>query len=151
MPQNEFDKYSTTYEETVSKSISFSGLPHSFFHESKSLMIKDILQKHFGGKKGLSLLDFGCGVGDLHPYIQPLFSKITGLDTSVESIELAQQNNPENIYTSYDGQNPPFERGTFDVALAVCVLHHVPKKQWSDFLANMGRVVARGGLSEVKT
>ena len=146
MPDNEFDTYHDNYIETVQDSIGFSGLDHSFFQVSKALQLQDLVKNHFGSLKQARLLDVGCGVGALHPYITPLFSEIHGVDVSAESIRKAKTTHPENIYMYYDGRKLPFEDNSFDMALAVCVMHHVPKVDWENFLSEQSRVVRSGGL-----
>ena len=146
MPDNEFDTYHETYIETVQDSIGFSGLDHSFFQVSKALQLKDLVKNHFGSLKKVRLIDVGCGVGALHPYITPLFGEIHGVDISAESIRMAKATHPENLYLHYNGRKLPFEDNSFDMALAVCVMHHVPKDDWENFLSELSRVVRSGGL-----
>lgn len=146
MSKSEFDEYRDTYVEAVEKSVDFSGLDHEFFQISKSLKLRDLVQKYFGRRQKVSLLDVGCGVGAMHPYINPDFDRIFGVDVSGESIKQAKINNPSLEYTHYDGHRLPFKDNSFDMSLAVCVLHHVPPEQWHDFLAEKARVVRPGGL-----
>jgi SAM-dependent methyltransferase len=144
--KDEFDEYRDNYVETVENSIGFSGLSHSFFQESKALMLRDLIQQNFSDNAELTLLDVGCGVGALHPYISPLFSKIDGVDVSAESIEQAMVNNADNTYQHYDGLTLPFADDSVDMTLAVCVMHHVPPLHWENFLAEKSRVVRPGGV-----
>ncbi len=146
MPDDEFDAYSETYSDTVEQAISFSGLSHDFFQRSKALMLNDLLGLRMKGRSKPALLDIGCGVGTLHPLISPLFKSVDGFDLSKESIARARANNPSNRYESYDGQTLPYENDSFEMALAICVMHHVPKAQWINFLSEMTRVVAPGGM-----
>lgn len=142
----EFDDYRDTYVETVERSIRFSGLSHDFFQQSKALMIRDILALRLADCPRPRLLDVGCGVGSLHPLLSGLFASIHGVDVSGESIERAKLDNPGNCYDAYDGKRLPFADGSFDMALSICVMHHVPVLQWTGFMAELTRVVAPGGL-----
>lgn len=146
MPKDEFDAYSDNYTETVEKSISFSGLSHDFFQQSKALMIQDLLQMNLPGRTDLRLLDVGCGIGALHPLLSSLFDQIAGTDVSADSIERARVDNPANLYAAYDGHRLPYDDNSFDMSLAICVMHHVPPAQWENFLAELARVVVPGGL-----
>jgi ubiquinone/menaquinone biosynthesis C-methylase UbiE len=146
MPRDEFDAYRDTYVETVEQSINFSGLSHDFFQHSKALMIKDILAKRMARHPSRRLLDVGCGVGALHPYIAPMFDLVHGVDVSYDSIDRARQDNPSLRYDSYDGERLPFTDNSFDMTLAICVMHHVPTKKWTNFMSEMARVVTPGGL-----
>ena len=46
----------------------------------------------------------------------------------------------------YDGEKLPFPDETFDVVLAICVLHHVPVSQRYTFVSEMVRVARSGGV-----
>ena len=142
----EFDKYRDTYVETVEKSISFSGLSHDFFQQSKALMIRDLLSLRLADRSKPKLLDVGCGIGSLHPLLSGLFSSIHGVDVSGESIERAKLENPGNLYDAYDGKRLPFADNSFDMSLSICVMHHVPVSQWTGFMAELTRVVSPGGM-----
>ncbi|WP_226782789.1 class I SAM-dependent methyltransferase [Oceaniglobus trochenteri] len=144
--QTEFDAYRDSYVDTVEQSISFSGLSHGFFQQSKALMIRDLLAMRLADRPEPSLLDVGCGVGALHPLLSGLFGSIHGVDISGQSIERAKQDNPGNLYDAYDGKRLPFADNSFDMALSICVMHHVPVEQWTGFMAELARVVSPGGM-----
>jgi len=144
--QPEFDAYRDTYVDTVEQSISFSGLSHDFFQQSKALMIRDLLALRLADRPKPRLLDVGCGIGALHPLLSGLFSSIHGVDVSGESIERAKLENPGNLYDAYDGERLRFADNSFDMALSICVMHHVPVEQWTGFMAELTRVVSNGGM-----
>lgn len=144
--KDQFDAYSDSYSDTVEQSISFSGLSHDFFQQSKALMIQDLLTLRLEDRPRPKLLDVGCGVGALHPLISPLFSSVNGVDVSKDSIARARAANPANLYKVYDGSTLPYENNCFDMSLSICVMHHVPPKDWKNFMAELSRVVAPGGL-----
>jgi SAM-dependent methyltransferase len=54
--------------------------------------------------------------------------------------------NPWATYAAYDGRKLPFEDGRFDVAFAICVLHHVEPADRAAFVVELGRVVRPGGV-----
>lgn len=144
--RSEFDEYRDTYVETVERSISFSGLSYDFFQQSKALMIRDLLATRLADRPRPRLLDVGCGIGALHPLLSGLFASIHGADVSCESIERAKLENPGNRYVAYDGKLLPFADNRFDMALSVCVMHHVPVMHWTGFMAELTRVVSPGGM-----
>ena len=94
----------------------------------------------------LSILDAGCGIGITDSFLKAHFSNITGLDISQKSIEVAKAKNPELAYSRYDGGQFPFEESRFDIAFAMCVVHHIPPAEWPVFFANMFRVIKPGGV-----
>lgn len=146
MSRDEFDAYRNSYVDTVEKSVAFSGLKHSFFQESKAHIIADTVRSFLPDLAGRSLLDVGCGVGALHPYIEHNFKTIEGVDVSGESIEQAKINNSTHTYCEYDGLTLPYKDNSFDMSLAVCVMHHVPTTHWENFLNEKARVVRPGGV-----
>lgn len=137
-----FDKYSENYQDLVNNSLEFSGLTVDFFTQGKA----DFLDRLLDGKGDQTILDVGCGIGDLHPFLAHVDRKITGVDVSGESIKIAQETKPANSYSIYDGRVLPFDKGTFDVVLTVCVMHHVPPAGWQDFICEMVRVTKKGGM-----
>jgi SAM-dependent methyltransferase len=146
MSKDEFDEYRDNYVQTVEQSVGFSGLKHSFFQESKSHKIADIVHQKLSHVDQPKLLDVGCGVGALHPYIEHIFHQIDGVDVSTESIEQARIDNPTRSYADYGGLRLPYDDNSFDMTLAVCVMHHVPTQHWENFLAEKARVVRPGGI-----
>ena len=140
-----FDNYSDSYGAIVQSSIDFSGLPHSFFMQTKADLLRDVFRQHFGTAKPAGL-DVGCGVGALHPYIRDNFSALTGVDVSADSIAQAQSANGGISYDCYDGQHLPAHTGAVDATMTVCVMHHVPPGQWTSFMHEVRRVTRPGGL-----
>ena len=136
--------YPTDYQGQVQKAIGFIGAKHDFFIEGKARWLRDFLER-----QGLSrprVLDIGCGVGLLHRYMGGFAESITGVDLSADAILQAKAENPANAYSSYDGTTLPAGDGSFDLALAVTVMHHVPVAQWPRFVAEARRVLRPGGI-----
>lgn len=144
-----FDDYRATYQDVVADSIGFSGLKHDFFMQAKADLIERRLLA--GGLlepgKKLRALDVGCGIGTMHPYVGDLFASIDGCDISAESVERARRENPDVRYSAYSGDRLPYADHSFDFAMTVCVVHHVPPPQWPAFFAEMRRVLRPGGLA----
>ena len=86
-----FDAYDANYREVVQSSIDFSGLPHDFFMQAKADVLARALRRRLGAAHAGRLLDVGCGVGTLHPYLAGLFDQISGVDISAPCIEQASQ------------------------------------------------------------
>lgn len=149
MTRRTFDGIHEDYETVVERSIDFSGLRHDFFMAAKAVLLKEITTTHFQGDHGPQLLDVGCGVGRLHPHLRADFPDITGCDVSGASIERARRDHPFARYVISSPHGLPFDDGSFDIALTVCVMHHVPPNDWGSFLMEMRRVVRPGGLAVV--
>ncbi len=141
-----FDAYSWSYGDAVQSSVSFSGLPHSFFLSAKVDVLRYVMRARLGEGVTGRALDAGCGVGAMHPYLAGLFDELHGVDVSADSIAQARINQPGVTYAAYDGARLPYPDGFFDVVLTVCVVHHVPPGDWAAYVAELRRVARPGGL-----
>ena len=139
-----FDKAAGSYSSDIEKSISLSGKDHDFFTRHKASLILDIMGR-MPRSDELKVLDIGCGVGLIHPYLVDEVGQLEGVDISEPSLEVARKNNPGVSYAVYEGQCIPYPDGSLDVAFTICVLHHVPPAQWISFLQEMKRVLRPGG------
>ena len=118
---------------------------HDFFMRHKAQLVRDFIAKHLPGRR-VRLLDVGCGMGLMHRYLADGNVDLHGVDISEKAISFAAANNPHATYHVQHGDRVPLEAGTFDLAFATCVLHHVPVSMWGTFLAEMKRVVRPGGF-----
>ena len=141
-----FDKYDKSFGAVVQSSINFSGLPHSFFTAAKADALRELIATRLHGMRNPHMLDVGCGIGELHPLVRSMFGRICGVDVSTTSVAQARIRNPEVQYRAYVGETLPYESASFDLSIAICVLHHVPPPKWVDFLREMRRVVRPGGV-----
>jgi len=139
---SDFDHYAQDYKRSVQDAFALPGLESDFFAATKAFELARLRPR---GQPARAL-DIGCGTGALHPFVAPLFAHLTGVDVSAQSIAMARASNPNHSYLIYDGLRLPFADGSFDLAFAAVVLHHVPPNQWSAFVAEMARVVTPGGL-----
>jgi SAM-dependent methyltransferase len=140
-----FDRYGADYEQVVQGSIAFSGRDHDFFLKAKILQLKELFDRHFGPRRP-DLLDIGCGVGRMHPLLQPLVATLSGTDISPASIERAARDNPDVDYRLGEAGSLPWAQASVDATLAVCVLHHVPPDERHGLISAMRRVTRPGGL-----
>ncbi|MGB3024327.1 class I SAM-dependent methyltransferase [Paradevosia shaoguanensis] len=146
---DDFDRIRDTYEDKINAAISFGGREHAFYIDVKRDHIVRLAVARFGDLTKLDVLDLGCGLGAYHPGLEGRFHQLHGIDVSKQSIELARQRHPFVHYETFDGGTLPYLDGSFDVAFAVCVMHHVPPPQWKAFTAEMSRVLKPGGLALV--
>ena len=140
-----FDSYRGNYRDVVQTSIDFSGLPHDFFMRAKAELLRALIAERLGGGKP-AMLDVGCGVGSFHPFIRGTVDRLSGIDVSASSVAQARADNPQNEYRAFDGKRFPYADASFDLATAICVLHHVAPAEWLRFMGEMRRVVRPGGL-----
>jgi SAM-dependent methyltransferase len=145
----QFNMHSEDYDDTTNKSIGFSGLKVDFFVRAKAEHILHEARAHFGDISQVNVLDIGCGVGKYHDLINPSFNKISGIDVSEKSIDIARENQPDVDYFVYNGAKLPFEDNSFELTYTICVMHHVPPVMWANFAQEMMRVTKPGGMALV--
>ncbi len=135
------------YGEAVGRSVAFSGLDHGFFLRAKATLLLEEMARRGLEPSRLSLLDVGCGVGALHGLMAPAFGRLEGVDPSEPCLRVARTRQPGVGYRRCEADVLPHGDATFDVALATCVLHHVPLAGRPGFAAELRRVLKPGGLA----
>lgn len=139
----DFDRVADDYESLCDDAIGFSGRDHAFFLEAKARHLAELARRLLGGRD-VSALDVGCGAGTIHPYLS--FAELTGADPSAKLVEAARHANPRVHYDVADGTELPYEDARFDLAFAVCVLHHVAPADRCRFGLELARVTRPGGV-----
>jgi SAM-dependent methyltransferase len=95
------------------------------------------------------VLDVGCGVGLTDSMLVDHVGSLHGIDVSSESVTQAAASNPSVCYTPFEGAAFPVPDEGFDLAFAICVLHHVPPPDRARFASELRRVVRPGGIVAV--
>jgi len=139
----DFNTSKDSYRDTVEDVLSFAGQGLDFYTRAKADAFARILRRD--GMTAPRVLDIGCGHGFIHPLLAQQGCEVVGVEMAAEVLPLAQAANPGVEYHAYDGQLLPFADESFDVALTICVMHHVPPPQWLAFLAQARRVLRPGG------
>jgi ubiquinone/menaquinone biosynthesis C-methylase UbiE len=146
MDEVEFDKFADEYRAMHAANIRLSGEDPEYFAEYKIVDMAAELSR--AGIEPRRALDFGAGVGYSVPFFARHFpaTRVTCLDVSRKSLDVgAAQHGGAAEFTHFDGRTIPFEDGTFDVALASCVFHHIPHDEHVGLLAEIRRVLASRG------
>jgi 2-polyprenyl-3-methyl-5-hydroxy-6-metoxy-1,4-benzoquinol methylase len=143
----DFNDYKNSYVKTIENSLQFSGKEHDFFIKIKAEFLQDIIKQNLPDVAEPYLLDIGCGHGLIHKHLKDASLNIVGVEMADEVLQLAKQSNPEVSYFNHDGKVLPFASQQFDVAITICVMHHVPHIEWLSFLQEMKRVVKPGGIA----
>ena len=135
----EFDKLATAYDDWHGELIRGSGFGREYFLEYKVCEVARVLAKKKFAPK--NILDFGCGVGDVEPYLQKYFpdAKIFGVDISAESIETAKAKGLKNIeFAALDENRIEVTLAKFnthfDLVFVAGVFHHAPKDEHFEIL-----------------
>jgi len=138
-----FDKHSAVYSQEVNGALSVVGLAHDFFFEAKVQQILEARQR-LTTDAAVRVLEIGCGIGLLTRLLRPLLKNVWGIDSSISSLGRAAA--PDGRLIAADGLHTPFADESFDLVIAVCVLHHVPVDRRTAFLSEAARITRRGGL-----
>jgi SAM-dependent methyltransferase len=150
MDEAEFDKFAAEYRELHAANIALSGERPEYFAEYKIVDVAAELARVRGNRaEPPAVLDFGAGVG----YSVPFFlehmpgARITCLDVSQKSLDIGAAKHAASAeFRRFDGAHIPYADGTFDVALASCVFHHIPHAEHVALLSEIRRVLADDGL-----
>lgn len=129
--KTDFDNYARRYDEILGASVKVGGFPPEYYYELKIREVHQFLRSAGMDERPLRILNYGCGIGKIEPYLSRYFPSavIYSTDVSAESVAVARENNKalSNIHFSPgDGTHVPFER-EFDVILVAGVLHHIPR------------------------
>lgn len=143
---SDFDSYAESYEIELKRATAFTRQDPRVFTAAKARVLLEIAETRLGNLATASALDVGCGTGNIHRWLTGSFSKLHGVDVSNGLLEVARSSNPDVAYEAYGGLALPYESNSFDLAFAICVLHHIPLDQWDGFTSEMARVVRPGGL-----
>ena len=89
-------------------------------------------------------LDVGTGVGAVAFALAPLVREVVAVDSAQELLDEARKAAPANVeLVEADAARLPFEDGSFDLACAVRLMHHVRRPEL--VFAELTRVVRAGG------
>lgn len=140
--EDTFDAVAKHYEDEIQNA---AGVSAGELAQEKAEAILDVLEPATPGEIP-SLLDIGCGVGLIERHIKETEAHVTGIDVSKHSLEIAREHATSGTFKHYDGHQLPFPDGSFDAAVTICVLHHIPPQERAHFMSEMARVVRPGGL-----
>lgn len=147
MDKPSFDQYAGRYTELHRASIHASGEEPAFFAAYKA----GYIAAQLGAKASaapLSLLDFGCGIGNSIRHLRHAFpdAQLHGADPSGESIQLAVRSHAHDAaFRTIDGAALPYPDDSFDIVQAACVFHHIRPDERSAWMGEIGRVLKPGG------
>ena len=104
----------------------------------------DIVDESIMGKEAI-VLDAGCGSGRWTKYMAPRVKIIEAIDPSKSVLTAQRINGPEtNVrITQAEISNIPFRDNTFDFAICLGVLHHIPDTQKA--LNDIVKKIKKGG------
>ena len=147
----EFDKHAATYDGGLGNPI--KRLIGSSADDYIAVKARWLMRREKGLRAGtLSLLDYGCGAGDLMRVLAGLGARaaFSGCDVSTGMLAEAAGRWPAGqgvapSLVAQDGALTPFAGGQFDIATVSAVLHHVALPERPAVYAELGRVLKPGG------
>ena len=146
----EFDKHAASYDGGIDNSVKrMMGDADSFIAVKARWLMRHERDLRGGG---LSLLDYGCGAGDLMRVLAGLGAraKFMGCDVSAGMLAEAGRRwpaacGPAPALEPQEGARTPFADGKFDVVVISAVLHHVSPAERPAVYAELGRILRPGG------
>ncbi|MGI8410129.1 MAG: class I SAM-dependent methyltransferase [Pyrinomonadaceae bacterium] len=136
---DDFDGFAKDYRHIHNENIKCSGADSDYFSEQK---IEEVRKNETG--QSLKVLDLGCGDGNSAVFFRKYFSacEYFGLDTSKESVSLADERKLSNAaFSYYNGFDIPFSENAFDIVFIACVLHHIDSQHHEKILTEVKRVL----------
>jgi ubiquinone/menaquinone biosynthesis C-methylase UbiE len=91
------------------------------------------------------ILDVGCGNGVLAGSLSARGAEVTGVDPNREALSVARRAVPTGTFRAVGAEAMPFEDGSFDGAVLLNSLHHVPEAAMHRALGEAARVVGPAG------
>jgi SAM-dependent methyltransferase len=129
----------------------YANVAHEYDDVFPRHVAEHYINKRTGLVKGLlplggSVLDVGCGTGQLGAAIASEGFDVFGVDLSASMLARARQRGLSGTYAAVTTALP-FADDAFDLALTVATLHHLETpERVAATVTEMGRVVKRGGF-----
>ncbi|MGE0251689.1 MAG: bifunctional 2-polyprenyl-6-hydroxyphenol methylase/3-demethylubiquinol 3-O-methyltransferase UbiG [Dongiaceae bacterium] len=115
--------------------------------------ITETLRRHFGGIKGLRILDIGCGGGLMAEPLTRLGADVTGIDAEKDTIAIAKnhakKSGLEINYRAATAETLQQEGLEFDAVLALEIIEHVNKP--AAFIKTLAQLIKPGGMVILST
>jgi ubiquinone/menaquinone biosynthesis C-methylase UbiE len=120
----------------------FENQESHWFYLGMRGIITTLLNKHLSKKRGLKILDAGCGTGVTFSYLKK-YGDLTGIDLSKEALKYARRSSKaiKGNVTSL-----PFTDNTFDLIVCLDVLYHLWVPNYQKALLEFNRVLKPGGI-----
>jgi SAM-dependent methyltransferase len=103
---------------------------------------------------GRTFLDIGCSWGRWSVAAARLGYRVVGIDPSLVGVRaarrVARQLGVDAVFLVADARHLPFTRESFDTAFSYSVIQHFSKADARQALAEIGRILAPGGMSLIQ-
>lgn len=102
---------------------------------------KKVVNNFFSGREENKVIDIGCGTGEFSVFFEP--KNYTGIDIDPAYIEYAKKNY-QGKFLIADATKLPFSGQSFDTAVILGVLHHLPDNKCVRIFDEIKRVLKDG-------
>lgn len=110
-------------------------------------------------KKGMRVLDLGCGRGDLAIFLAKKDIEVVGIDYSKDAIAIASNSlkkMPNKIkelvtFRNEDAKKNSFEKDFFDVVISLDVFEHLYDEELKIVMKNISKILKKNGILLVHT
>jgi len=117
----------------------------SFAHQLGMEKAIALLRSNLGSLRGRSVLDLGCGRGRWTKKYASFGCRVTGVDISLEAVELLAREMPEHRFLCQDISKLIVASETFDIANSVTVLQHMPEELQREAMKHATGALKKGG------
>lgn len=104
----------------------------------------DTFSRKIAFTQAKTVLELGCGTGQLARYLADLDFDVTAIDLSPANIEMTRARDVHAIVADFSSL--PFPDQSFDASMAVNSLLHVPPTELSSVFTEIARVLRPGAL-----
>lgn len=102
---------------------------------------KKVVKDYFFGREQKKVIDVGCGTGEFSVFFDP--KNYTGIDIEPAYIEYAKKNYQGKFLVG-DATKMPFIDQSFDTAVILGILHHLPDDKCIQIFNEIKRVLKSG-------
>src|ERR1700709_1500877 len=102
-----------------------------------------LIRETFAPLAGKRILDIGCGPGTLAKRLAAEGAAVTGIDPGTAALTKARESVPAAWFEPASAEALPFPDASFDGAVMLNALHHVPRPAVA--LVEAARVLVTGG------
>ncbi len=139
-----FDRVGDAYDAEVAGALGPFAREHGRFLEAKARWLLRLAWSRPERAGNPRVLDLGCGLGLLEPYLNGLAKPVFGAEVALAPLVAGRR--PELASVLY-GSILPFRAGTFDLVFMSAVLHHVPPEGRRPVLRELRRVLRPDGMA----
>jgi SAM-dependent methyltransferase len=139
----EFDHHARDYDEQLGPALKITGQTRHHFLQRRVAWLGFRLRQY--RMQPGEILDFGCGIGDALPVLQAELKphRLTGFDISETSLKMAAERWPDQPFEFTERLE---DQDRFSLAYVNGVLHHVPKAERPDALAQLYKALQPDGV-----